>query len=95
MNSKAIPTTDYDNLWANSASRFPLLQQFCSGIAVQHYHVIFPNTVTVENGLSVIGQEKNDNRKSLGNFSLDCILNASKRNNLVLEKLRLRVFKSS
>lgn len=69
IDSKALSTTDYDDLWASCASRFPLLQEFCGGLAV-----IFSNTATVEADFSIIGWEKDDYRKSMGDFSLEGIL---------------------
>jgi len=74
VDAKALSTTDYDELWASSASRFPLLQEFCGGIAV-----IFPNTATVEADFSVIGWVKDDYRKSMGDFSLEGILQCKQR----------------
>lgn len=69
VDSKALATADYDELWECCADRFPLLQEFCGGLAV-----VFPNTATVESDFSVIGWEKDDYRKSLGDFSLEGIL---------------------
>lgn len=75
LDSKALSTTDYDLLWEVCASRFPILQEFCGGLAV-----IFPNTAPVEADFSVIGWEKDVYRKSLGDFSLEGILQCKQHN---------------
>jgi hypothetical protein len=58
--------------WSPLDHRFPLLQEFCGGIASA-----FPNTARVEADFSTIKREKNLLRMSLSDFSLEGILHAS------------------
>lgn len=69
VEAKARDTTEYDELWSDCSARFPRLEEFCGGLAV-----IFPNTATVEADFSVLGWEKDDYRKSLGDFSLEGVM---------------------
>lgn len=63
--------------WAPTNYRFPLLQDFCGGLAAA-----FPNTATVESDFSIIGWEKDDCRMDLTDFSLEGILHSKQYSRL-------------
>ena len=62
---------NFKDSWATTQGRFPMLQQFCGGLATA-----FPNTATVESDFSVIGWEEDDTRRDLTDFSLEGILHS-------------------
>jgi hypothetical protein len=71
-NSEAkFSSLDFKQAWAITDDRFPLLMQYCGGLAS-----VFPNTATVESDFSVLGYEKDPNRSALTDFSLEGILHA-------------------
>ena len=69
LNDGANGLLGFPEGWAPTNGRFPLLQEFCGGLASA-----FPNTATVESDFSIIGWEKNDTRMDLTDFSLEGIL---------------------
>jgi hypothetical protein len=65
-------TYQFEESWAPIDQRFPLLQEFCGGVAS-----VFPNTARVEADFSTIKREKNPQRMGLSDFSLEGILHAT------------------
>lgn len=63
--------TSFHDAWAGCRSRYPFLARFAGGLAT-----IFPGTSTVESDFSVTKYEKNKNRSSLSDASLEGILHA-------------------
>jgi len=61
----------YRDAWIRLHNTYPLLEKFVGGLAT-----IFPGTSTVENDFSVVKYEKNKNRMSLTDASLEGILHA-------------------
>jgi hypothetical protein len=61
----------YCDAWIGLRNTFPLLERFVGGLAT-----IFPGTSTVESDFSVVKYEKNKNRMSLTDASLEGILPA-------------------
>jgi hypothetical protein len=58
--------------------QYPLLVAFCGGIAST-----FPGTSTVESDFSIIGWEKDDCQTALSNLSLEAILHAKQREEII------------
>lgn len=63
--------TSFEDGWATTGGRFPVLREFCGGLAT-----VFPGTATVESDFSMLKYIKNDFRSSLTDFSLEGILHA-------------------
>jgi hypothetical protein len=61
----------YREAWIGLQNTNPLLERFVGGLAT-----IFPGTSTVESNFSVVKYEKNKNRMSLTDASLEGILHA-------------------
>jgi hypothetical protein len=61
----------YLDAWIGLQNTYPLLERFVGGLAT-----IFPGTSTVESDFSVVKYEKNKNRMSLTDASLEGILHA-------------------
>jgi hypothetical protein len=61
----------YCDAWISLHNTYPLLEKFVGGLAT-----IFPGTSTVESDFSVVKYEKNKNRMSLTDASLEGILHA-------------------
>ena len=61
----------YRDAWNGLHNTYPLLERFVGGLAT-----IFPGTSTVESDFSVVKYEKNKNRMSLSDASLEGILHA-------------------
>jgi hypothetical protein len=61
----------YRDAWISLHNTYPLLEKFVGGLAT-----IFPGTSTVESDFSVVKYEKNKNRMSLTDASLEGILHA-------------------
>jgi hypothetical protein len=61
----------YRDAWIGLHNTYPLLEKFVGGLAT-----IFPGTSTVESDFSVVKYEKNKNRMSLTDASLEGILHA-------------------
>lgn len=61
----------YSDAWTGLQETYPLLEKFAGGLAT-----IFPGTSTVESDFSVVKYEKNKNRMSLSDASLEGILHA-------------------
>jgi hypothetical protein len=61
----------YRDAWIGLQNTYPLLERFVGGLAT-----IFPGTSTVESDFSVVKYEKNKNRMSLTDASLEGILHA-------------------
>ncbi|CAK9879059.1 unnamed protein product [Sphagnum jensenii] len=61
----------YRDAWIGLHNMYPLLEKFVGGLAT-----IFPGTSTVESDFSVVKYEKNKNRMTLTNASLEGILRA-------------------
>jgi hypothetical protein len=59
----------YRDAWIGLHNMYPLLEKFVGGLAT-----FFPGTSTVESNFSVVKYEKNKNRMSLTNASLEGIL---------------------
>ena len=66
-----VERTNFDKGWAPTNDHFEGLCEICEG-----HETMFPNTTPVEADFSVIGQEKNDNRQNLTDFSLEGIIQA-------------------
>jgi hypothetical protein len=64
-------SASFEKRWSLVRGRFPILHGFCGGLASA-----FPNTATVEADCSILGWEKNVNRESLSDFSLEGILHS-------------------
>ena len=62
-------TTEFKDSWSCCSSRFPILRDFCGGLAT-----VFPGTATVESDFSIVKYVKNDFRTALTDFSLEGIL---------------------
>ena len=58
--------------------QFPLLVAFCGGLAST-----YPGTSTVESNFSILGWEKDDCRTALRNLSLEGILHAKQREEII------------
>ena len=63
--------SSFHDAWIGFHNAYPLLQRFAGGLAT-----IFPGTSTVESDFSVVKYEKNKNRTSLTDISLEGILHA-------------------
>jgi hypothetical protein len=64
-------SASFEKCWSLVLGLFPVLHEFCGGLAS-----VFPNTTTVEAEFSILGWEKNVNRESLTDFSLEGILHS-------------------
>jgi hypothetical protein len=61
----------YRDAWIGLHNTYPLLEKFVGGLVT-----IFPGTSTVESDFSMVKYEKNKNRMSLTDASLEGILHA-------------------
>ena len=62
-------STSFTEAWALLSDKCGHLREFCGGLASA-----FPNTASVESDFSVINWEKDDNRTSLTDFSLEGVV---------------------
>jgi hypothetical protein len=67
----SIDSAAYRDVWISLHNTYPLLEKFVGGLAT-----ISPGTSTVESDFSVVKYEKNKNRMSLTDASLEGILHA-------------------
>jgi hypothetical protein len=65
-------SASYRDAWIGLQNTYPSLERFVGGLAT-----IFPGTSTVESDFSVVKYEKNKNRMSLTDISLEGILHAT------------------
>jgi hypothetical protein len=68
----------FDDTWSWLYQQYPLLVAFCGGIGST-----FPGTSTVESDFSIVGWEKDDYRTALSNLSLEGILHAKQREEII------------
>ena len=70
--------TGFEQGWACTGGRFPVLREFCGGLAT-----VFPGTATVESDFSIVKYTKNNFRSHLTDFSLEGILHAKQYRQLL------------
>ena len=68
----------FDEAWGWLYEQYPLLVPFCGGIAST-----FPGTSTVESDFSIIRWEKDDCRTASSTLSLEGILHAKQREEII------------
>jgi hypothetical protein len=75
------------NHGAGCMNNILFLFYFCGGLAST-----FPGTSTVESDVSIIVRERDDSRAALSNLSLDGILHAKQRDEIIKIQVILSLF---
>jgi hypothetical protein len=70
-------TVSFNEMWDKIGVPFNRLRQFCEGLATA-----FPNTTSVESDFSILKWEKDDNRSSMTDLTLEGIFQCKQMNQI-------------